>query len=71
MPLPSPKGEQGTSRFVSSCMSDPDMVKEFPDSKQRAAVCYSQWKRAKKSKGSLEIDWVEWDLEDNQHFILY
>lgn len=32
------------------------MIKEFSDTKQRAAVCYSQWK---KSKGTIEIDFSQ------------
>jgi len=55
MPLPSPKGKQKEGGFVSSCMSSEKMKKEYPDEKQRAAVCYSRWK---KSKGVLEIDLI-------------
>ena len=44
----------GTSKkqqnFVSRCMSDPAMLKEFPEQRQRAAVCYSQYKGKKKAK---------------------
>lgn len=29
-------------------MSDPKVRKEFPDAKQRAAVCYSQYDKKKK-----------------------
>ena len=32
------------------------MNKEFSDPKQRAAVCYSKWKKA---KGTIEITMVE------------
>ena len=60
MPLPTPKGEQGESGFVSKCMSDPKMEKEFPDQKKRTAVCYSQYKRVKKSKGCVgEPKWED------------
>ncbi len=37
-------------------MGDPTMNKEFPDSKQRAAVCYNKWR---KSMGVIEIDLTE------------
>ena len=51
MPLPSPEKNQKQNDFVSSCMSDETMRKEFPNSKQRAAVCYSQFSKKKdKSK---------------------
>lgn len=56
MPIPSPKGKQSKDNFISSCISDEKMIEEFPDRKQRAAVCYSQWK---KSKGTVEIDFTK------------
>ena len=47
MPIPSPnKGEQKDA-FISRCMGNPVMNKEFPDQKQRAGVCYSQWSKSK------------------------
>tara|TARA_B100000700_G_C14302216_1_gene515374 strand:- start:76 stop:285 length:210 start_codon:yes stop_codon:yes gene_type:complete len=68
MPLPSPKGKQNEQSFVSSCMSDDGMKKEFPNQKQRAAVCYSQYKQAKKVKGSENLEWS--DLSDEEYIIL-
>lgn len=56
MPLPSPKGNQDQKGFISKCMSDPVMRKEFADPKQRAAVCHSKWKKA---KGEIEIDFFD------------
>jgi phage anti-repressor protein len=42
MPLPN-KGEKETKQeFISRCMSDEKVVKEFPDNKQRYAVCIRQ-----------------------------
>ena len=46
MPLPVPSGET-ESEFVSRCMSE--LKGEFPDEKQRAGVCYKQF-RAKEAK---------------------
>ena len=47
-------------------MGDSVMSKEFPDGKQRAAVCYSKWKKAAASKET------EWEAEDeNSEVILY
>jgi len=43
MPTPSP-GES-ESEFVSRCMGDETMVTEYPDTEQRAAVCYAQTKQ--------------------------
>ena len=42
--LPKPSGES-EDEFISRCMGDDQMVKEFPDQDQRAAVCYAQWKK--------------------------
>lgn len=59
MPLPSPKGLQGKDEFLSSCMAGDKMSAEFPDSKQRYAVCQSQWKKAKASAKPIEVDLKE------------
>jgi hypothetical protein len=46
MPIPNPRKSEKQGEFVSRCMGDETMNKEFPDQKQRAAVCYSQFKKA-------------------------
>ena len=48
MPIPNPKGSEAKKKFVTRCMGDNVMTKEFPDGKQRAAVCYSKWKKRPK-----------------------
>ena len=63
MPIPSPKGEP-KKNFLSKCMADSVMVKEFPDEKQRYAVCQSKWK---KSKGTVEIDFTDQIIAANLH----
>lgn len=50
MPLPTPQSQEPRGKFMSRCMSDSVIKKEFPDGKQRAAVCYSQYDRKKKPK---------------------
>lgn len=42
MPLPSKKQSEEKSSFMSRCMSDETMQKEYPDSKQRSALCMSR-----------------------------
>ena len=49
MPLPKTQGEEKKSNFMSRCISDSDMGKEFKDIKQRIAVCLTLYK-GKKSK---------------------
>lgn len=58
--MPTPKDGQSQDDFISSCMSSESMMKEFPEQKQRQAVCFSQWKKGKKEqrfafKGILEL----------------
>lgn len=49
MPLPTPAKTDDESSFMSRCMSDEHMKSKFPDSKQRVAVCMSQYKSVEKS----------------------
>jgi len=55
MPLPKPQKKQEKKEFLSSCMADSTMNKEFKDSKQRYAVCNAQW-NDEKSKASVVIE---------------
>jgi hypothetical protein len=47
-------------------MGDEMMNKDFPEQKQRAAVCYSQFKR--KAKASESLDWED---SMDESFIIY
>jgi hypothetical protein len=47
MPLPKPKNKEKKTDFVSRCIGDTQTNKDFPDQKQRIAVCYSQWEKSK------------------------
>ena len=53
MPLPVPRAKEKSKDFISRCMANPTMNKEFPDNKQRAAVCYRQLRKAR-GKSKLE-----------------
>jgi hypothetical protein len=66
MPLVNPKKAEKEKEFISRCAGDSSMVKEFPNPKQRLAVCYNQLK--KKAKASESIDWDDSSEED---FIIY
>lgn len=44
MPIPKPKKGEDQKKFISRCMADAVTNKEYPDQKQRAAVCFSAWK---------------------------
>ena len=54
MPLPTKNPNEERDAFVKRCMADGIMNTEYSDPKQRVAVCLSQYKRKKKSKGSAE-----------------
>jgi len=45
MPIPRPKEQEERDEFIDRCMSDETMKKEYPNEKQRLAVCASQLKR--------------------------
>jgi hypothetical protein len=42
MPIPTPRKDEDRSNFMSRCMSDPEMKKEYKDNSQRVAVCMSK-----------------------------
>ena len=62
MPLPKPKSKEKERKFLSRCMDNDVMKKEYEDSKQRLAVCYSQWR--KKSKSEVNIMSLRKKLEE-------
>lgn len=43
MPIPKPKEDEEPKKFVKRCMEDEAMKKEYPDEKQRYAICISQY----------------------------
>tara|TARA_B100001939_G_C16475858_1_gene419265 strand:+ start:162 stop:371 length:210 start_codon:yes stop_codon:yes gene_type:complete len=69
MPLPKPKKRENSSSFMSRCMSDEEMKKEFPKNKQRVAVCLSQFRQVKKSKANVSSD--DFDTIKERSFFLF
>jgi hypothetical protein len=63
MPIPSRHENENKNKFVSRCMGDSVMKKEYPDSKQRVAICLSEIKK-KKNKSSL-IEAINDNLLEN------
>ena len=43
MPLPSPLKDERAAAFIQRCVRDSITVSEFPDIKQRVAVCQQQY----------------------------
>jgi hypothetical protein len=56
MPLPKPRKKEDQNEFMARCMSDEIMKKDFKDNKQRVAVCLTQFRNIKKSKGDASWD---------------
>lgn len=52
MPLPKPKKNEKHDDFMSRCMANETMLTEYPDQKQRYAVCESQWEDKDKKKSA-------------------
>lgn len=56
MPLAKPTKKESKKEFIARCMSDEKTKKEFPNNKQRLAVCNTQWDEKKeKSTASVKI----------------
>lgn len=49
MPIPKPENNEDKQKFLSRCMSDETMKKDYEDSKQRVAVCLSQTRKKEQS----------------------
>lgn len=50
MPLPNKKNDESGDEFLSRCMADSVTNREYPNPKQRYAVCQSLKERAEKRK---------------------
>ena len=42
MPIPKKGNSETTNEFLSRCMGDDKMISEYPDQKQRYAICIGQ-----------------------------
>lgn len=49
MPLPKPQKQEKKGDFISRCVINDTVKKDFSENKQRIAICYSQWDEAKAS----------------------
>lgn len=61
MPLPKPKDNEDKDSFLKRCMADETMTSEYPDEKQRYAVCLAQYqdKKTRATQVPREIRMVE------------
>lgn len=67
MPIIKPKKKETEQEFVSRCVSDDMMLKDFKDQKQRLAVCYSQFKVRERMKG--EASWDDVRMGDSLNLL--
>ena len=56
MPLPKPREGQSKNDFISSSIDSEVMKKEFPDRKQRLAVCYELWEEYSVEKLTKQLE---------------
>ena len=49
MPIPKPEKNEDRQKFVARCMGNETMKKDYPDNKQRIAICLGQTKKSKSS----------------------
>jgi len=56
MPVPKPNKDEKKEDYISRFMSDPKMIEEYPDQKQRLAVAYSEFGEKQNASESLEFD---------------
>lgn len=45
MPIPVKNPGENKEKFIQRCMSDKTMVREYPDNRQRYAICISKSKK--------------------------
>lgn len=69
MPLPNPNKNEEKNKFISRCMSDENIQKDFKNNDQRVAVCFSLFKKAKKnSEASEEVSWEKFGPENSYYW---
>ena len=65
MPIPSKRKDEDSKKFVSRCMSDTEMKKDYKDSQQRAAVCLQESRATAMEGADLAYQFADakWDDE--------
>lgn len=65
MPIPSKNKDEDSKKFVSRCMSNPGMKKEYKDTQQRVAICLQESRSSAMEGADLVYHYAdsEWDDE--------
>jgi len=50
MPIPTPTPNEEKSDFIARCMSDEKMISEYPEGKQRLAICQTSFTSKSEAK---------------------
>lgn len=64
MPIPKPGKGEKQSKFMPRCMSNKTMKKEFPDNKQRVAVCFGSWRKVHGGKPPTKEELIRCIVEE-------
>ncbi len=62
MPLPKPRKNEKQDDFISRCMSNETMKKEYGDNDQRLAICFSQWRKKEKKDEDMKMETRDFEL---------
>jgi HK97 family phage portal protein len=54
-PLPKPHEGEDQNEFISRCMSDDEVQRDFDSQEQRLAVCFSQWREEQPNGAMAEV----------------
>lgn len=65
MPIPNKRKDEDSKKFVSRCMSDTEMKKDYKDSQQRVAVCLQESRATAMEGADLAYQFADakWDDE--------
>ena len=66
MPIPKPERGEQQEDFVARCMGSDTMGEDYPDEKQRAAVCYSSWRKEHGGEAPQERAWFSVRAEEGE-----
>ena len=68
MPIPKPMKDEKQAQFISRCMGDNTMKKEFPDQVKRTEACANSWDKDKKESKKLDDQGRE-IIAENVHVV--
>lgn len=63
LPLPKPHKNESKDTFLERCMGNDTMVEEYPEEKQRYAICLGQWKDKEDKSISSDIEKRTFDFQ--------